>query len=301
MRCCWWELPRRRGAAVAVPGPLGAPQAGMGAGVVLAAAVLIIRFTGRRIGLCTAALVVAAAALAAGVARMLLLTSAVTVLTVVLLVAVVGVKVAPTVARQAAGIRLPVFPSASGRWMWETRPDLPTTVVVAAGKDPELEGPESVRDVVVATDRVHSYVSGLLVGLCVLLVISAVALCDPHTHQRWLPLILAGVTAGWAVLHGRSYTDRGQASVLAVAAVVIVAAVCARYAIELWSAPAVLVACAVTVGVPAAGLVAAMVVPKKFYTPVVKQIVEWIEYALMVAMWPLGFWLMDVFAAIRYR
>ena len=32
-----------------------------------------------------------------------------------------------------------------------------------------------------------------------------------------------------------------------------------------------------------------------------KQIVEWVEYALLVAMFPLGFWLMGVFAAIRYR
>jgi hypothetical protein len=44
-----------------------------------------------------------------------------------------------------------------------------------------------------------------------------------------------------------------------------------------------------------------MVVPKNFYTPVVKQIVEWLEYALLLAIWPLAFWLMDVFAAIRYR
>ena len=44
-----------------------------------------------------------------------------------------------------------------------------------------------------------------------------------------------------------------------------------------------------------------MVVPQNFYTPVFKQIVEWVEYALLVAMFPLAFWLMGVFAAIRYR
>jgi type VII secretion integral membrane protein EccD len=288
-------------AALAVPGPLGAPHAAMAAAVAGAAAALAIRFTGRHIGLCAAAMVVAAAALVTAVARMLLLTSAVTLLTVMLLAAVVGIKIAPTLARQAARIRLPVFPSAGGRWVWETRPDLPTAVVVAGGADPQLEGPESVRDVVVATDRVHGYLSGLLAGLCTLLLLSAVGLCDPHTHQRWLPLLLAGVTAGWAVLHARSYTDRWQATALAVTGAVIVAAVCARYAVGLWTAPAMLVGCAVTVAVPAAGLVAATVVPKNFYTPVVKQIVEWTEYALLVAMWPLGFWLMDVFAAIRYR
>ena len=288
-------------AALAVPGPLGAPHAGLAAAVVLAAAVLIIRFTGGHIRLCTAAIVLALAALLTGLARMLLLTSAVTLLTITLLVTVLAIKMAPSVARQAARIRLPVFPSASGRWIWDTRPDLPATVVVAAGKDPELDGPESVRDVALATDRVHSYLSGLLAGLCVLLVIAATGLCDPHTHQRWLPLIIAGITAAWAVLHGRTYTDRWQATMLAAAGVTVVAAVCVRYAVELWTAPVMLVCCAITVAVPTVGLVAAAVVPNNFYTPVFKQLVEWTEYVLLLAMWPLGFWLIDVFAAIRYR
>jgi type VII secretion integral membrane protein EccD len=288
-------------AALAVPGPLGAPHAGLAAAVVLAAAVLIIRFTGAHLRLCAAAIVLAAAALITGLARMLLLTSAPTLLTVTLLVSVLAIKTAPSLARLAARIRLPVFPSSGGRWIWETRPDLPAAVVVAGGPDPELDGPESVREVVLATDRVRSFLSGLLFGLCTLLVICAAALADPHTHQRWLPLIIAGITAAWLVLHARSYTDRAQATVLAVAGVSIVVAVCTRYALGLWSTPALLISCAVLIAVPMIGLIAAMVIPHNFYTPVLKQIVEWTEYVLLLAMWPLGFWLIDVFAAIRYR
>ena len=119
---------------------------------------------------------------------------------------------------------------------------------------------------------------------------SALAAADPGGRERRLG------GAARPLLH-RSLAGQRVGG----AAVVIVAAVCARYAIGLWTASAILVACAVTVAVPAAGLVAAMVVPRKFYTPVVKQVVEWIEYVLLVALWPLGFWLMDVFAAIRYR
>jgi type VII secretion integral membrane protein EccD len=222
-------------------------------------------------------------------------------LTVVLLATVLAVKLAPSIARQAAKIRLPVFPSASGRWIFETRPDLPATVVVAAGADPELDGPESVRNVVVATDRVHSVLTGLLGGLSVLLVACSVGLSDPLTDRRWLPLLIAGIMAGWAVLHGRSYTDRWQATLLATAGAAIVVAAAARYALELWTAPSLLIACAVILAVPAAGLVAAIAVPQNFYTPVFKQLVEWVEYLLLLAMFPLGFWLMGVFAAIRYR
>ena len=288
-------------AALAVPGPLTAANATMGAAVVVAAATLIVRFTGRHVGLCTTAIVLGVAALITAAARTLLLTSAVTLLTCVLLVSVVGIKLAPSLARRLANIRLPVFPSASGRWIFETRPDLPSAVVVAGGTDPRLEGPESVRDVVVAADRAHSYLSGLLIGLCTLLVICCAGLCDPGTDRRWLPLVLTAVVAAWVLLHGRSYTDRWQATFLALAAVAIAVAVAVRYAVDLWTLPALLVACAVILILPAAGLVAAVVVPNNVYTPVFRQLVEWTEYALLVAVFPLAFWLMGVFAAIRYR
>jgi type VII secretion integral membrane protein EccD len=288
-------------AALAVPGPLGAPHAGLAAAVAVAAAGLIVRFTGRHVGLCTAVIALGVAALVCGLARMVWMTSAVTLLTSVLLVTLVGIKVAPTIARWAAGIRLPVFPSASGRWIFETRPDLPSAVVVAGGESPVLEGPESVRDVVVASDRAHAYLSGLLAGFGALLVICCVGLCDPGAERRWLALLLSGVVAGAVLLHGRSYSDRWQATVLALTAVAIVVGVSLRYAVGLWTLPALLVACAVILLVPAAGLVAAVVVPNHVYTPVFRYAVEWVEYASLFAVYPLGFWLMNVFAAIRYR
>src|SRR6185312_9953366 len=128
-----------------------------------------------------------------------------------------------------------------------------------------------------------------------------VGLCDPHTDRRWLPLILAGVVAAAVLLQGRSYTDRWQATVLAVAAVAVVVGVSLRYVLELRSTPALLIACAVMLAVPAAGLIAAVVVPRHIYTPVFRQFVEWLGYALLIAVFPLAFWLMNVFAAIRYR
>ncbi|EUA35436.1 type VII secretion integral membrane protein EccD [Mycobacterium xenopi 3993] len=47
----------------------------------------------------------------------------------------------PALSRWLSGIRLPVFPSATSRWVFEARPDLPTTVVVSGGGQPTLEGP----------------------------------------------------------------------------------------------------------------------------------------------------------------
>ncbi|KDE97190.1 secretion protein EccD [Mycolicibacterium aromaticivorans JS19b1 = JCM 16368] len=288
-------------AALAIPGPLGAVHAGVGAAVTLAAAGLIIRFTGRHIALCTAVVVISMAALAAGVARMLLVTSAVTLLGIVLLVSLVCIKLAPGFARMLANLRLPVFPSASGRWIFETRPDLPNAVVVPSGDTPTLEGPESVRNVIISVDRAHSLLTGLLAGFSGLMVISATALCDPRTDQRWLPVVVAATSAGAILLHARSYTDRRQSTLLAVASVAIGLAVPLRYAVGLWSPAALLIGCATMLVLTAAGLALASIVPTHVYSPMFKQIVEWVGYLLLIAPFPLTFWLMGVFTAIRYR
>lgn len=288
-------------AALAIPGPLGAVHAGLGAAVTLAAAVLIMRFTGRHVALCTAVVVISAAALAAGVARMLLVTSAVTLLGIVLMVSILCIKPAPGFARMLAKLRLPVFPSASGRWIFETRPDLPSAVVVPSGDTPTLEGPESVRNVVISVDRAHGFLTGWLAGFSTLLVISATALCDPHTDRRWLPVLVAATAAGGILLHARSYTDRQHSTLLAVASVAVGLAVPLRYAVVLWSPAALLIGCATMLVLTATGLALAAIIPTHVYSPMFKQLVEWVGYLLLIAPFPLAFWLMGVFSAIRYR
>lgn len=288
-------------AALAIPGTLGAVHAGLGAAVILAAALLVVRFTGRHIALCTGLVVVSAATLVAGVARMLLVTSAVTLLGSVLLVAIICIKLTPGFARMLANLRLPVFPSSSGRWIFETRADLPSAVVVPSGKAPTLEGPESVRNVIISVDRAHSFLTGFLAGFGVLLVVSATGLCDPHTDRRWLPLVVAATSAGAILLHARSYTDRRQSTLLAVMAVAIGLTVSVRYAVGLWSPAALLIACAAMLVLTAGGLALASIIPSRVYSPMFKQLVEWVGYLLLVAPFPLTFWLMGVFAAIRYR
>jgi type VII secretion integral membrane protein EccD len=294
-------VPAAMGAAAAVPGPVGAPHAALGLSALVTAAVLIVRFTGRYITLGTAVMVTGAAGALVGLVRMSLVSSAPILLTVLLLVAVVGMHMSPTLARSAAGIRLPVFPSASGRWIFETRPDLPAEKVVASGEVATLDGPESVRDVAVCTDRAHSYLSGLLIGMTMLVVVCCVGLCDPHAPRRWLPLALAALVAMAVLLRGRSFTDRWQATYLAVGAVAVAIGVAGRYVVGLWTLPALIVGATLIVAVPVAGLVAGVVVPNRFYTPTFRKVVEWIEYLCLTGIFPVAFWLMGVLAAIRYR
>ena len=288
-------------AAAAPPGGVGSPQAVLGFGVLAISAALALRFTGRRLGIYTAIVTISVVAAIASLARMVANTSAVTNFACVVLVCVLTYQAAPALSRRLAGIRLPVFPSATSRWVFEARPDLPTTVVRSEGGPPVLEGPASVRDVVLQAERARSFLTGLLLGLGVLMVVSLTALSDPHTFQRWLPLLLAGFSAGFLMLRGRSYVDRWQAITLAATSVIIVAAVVVRYAVGLQSPLSLLISVAILVLLPAAGLTAAAVVPNTVYSPLFRKLVEWIEYLCLMPIFPLALWLMNVYAAIRYR
>jgi type VII secretion integral membrane protein EccD len=288
-------------AASAPPGPLGSPQALLGFGVLTVTAMLALRFTGRQLSLYTAIVTVGAVTTIASLSRMVAMTGAVTLLACVMLACVIGYHASPALARRLAGIRLPVFPSATSRWVFEARPDLPTTVVRTDGGPPVLEGPASVRDVLLQAERARSFLTGLLVGLGVLVVASLTALCDPHTFQRWLPLMLTGFVAGFLMLRGRSYVDRWQSIILAGTAVVVVAAVVSRYVLVLSSPMSVSIGVAILVLLPAAGMSAAAVVPNTIYSPLFRKFVEWIEYLCLMPIFPLALWLMNVYAAIRYR
>ncbi|HEV7362181.1 type VII secretion integral membrane protein EccD [Mycobacterium sp. Dal123C01] len=288
-------------AAGAPPGGVGSPHAVLGFGVLTVSAILALRFTGRRLALYTAIITVSGVAMVAALARMVALTSAVTMLTTVVLVSVIGYQSAPALSRRLSGIRLPVFPSATSRWVFEARPDLPTTVVRNGGGPPVLEGPASVRDVLLQAERARSFLTGLLTGLGVLMVVSLAGLSDPHTGQRWLPLLLAGFSAGFLMLRGRSYVDRWQAITLAGTSVLIIATVVVRYALELQSPVSMSVCVGILVLLPAAGLMSAAVVPNSIYSPLFRKFVEWIEYVCLMPIFPLALWLMNVYAAIRYR
>ena len=289
-------------AAAAPPGPVGAPHAVMGFAVAGVGAMMAMRFTGRRLGTGTAIVTICLAATIASLARMAFGTGAVTLLGCILLACVFGYHGAPALSRWLSGIRLPVFPSATSRWVFEARPDLPTTVVhPVGGGRPTLEGPASVQDVVLRAERARSFLTGLLVGLGVLTIVSLTGVSDPRTPDRWLPLLLAAATAGFLMLRGRSYVDRWQAIILAVTSVLIVAAIVVRYTLTLSSAASISAGVGLVVLLPAAGLVAAATVPNTIYSPLFRKLVEWVEYLCLMPIFPLALWLMNVYAAIRYR
>ncbi len=288
-------------AAAAVPGPVGAAHAALGFGVAGIGALSVIRLTGRQLAGYTAVAVVSAAVMFAGVLRMLFLTGAVTLMACVYLACVLAYQGAPSLSRWLAGLRLPVFPSATSRWVFEARPDLPTTVVTSDGGPPALEGPESVREVVLRAERARSFLTGLLTGLGVLIAVCVTGLCDPESDRSWLPVLLAMLTAGFLILRGRSFRDRWQAVTVTLTGLVIIAAVVVRFVVVQWTPTTLAVGAAVLVLVPMFGLLSAVIVPNTIYSPLFRKFVEWIEYLCLMPLFPLALWLMNTYEAIRYR
>jgi type VII secretion integral membrane protein EccD len=287
-------------AASAIPGPVGAPHAALGFGVLGAISVVLARFTGRRLALYTAVVTVSAAVTIVAVARMLAATGTVTLFGCVFIASVLGYHCAASVARWCAGIRLPVFPSATSQWVFEARPELPA--VVRIDRDTVvLEGPASVSGVMVRAERARLFLTGLLAGLGVLTVSSVTGLCDPLAERRWLPLLVAGLSAGFLIMRGRSFMDRYQSIVVAVTGVGLVATVVLRFVIELWSPLTLVIGVVVLLALPSAGLVAVVVIPNSTYSPLFRKFVEWVEYLCLMPLFPLVLWVMNVFEAIRYR
>ena len=96
-------------AAAAPPGGVGSPQAVLGFGVLTIAAMLALRFTGRRLGIYTAIVTFSLVAAIAALARMVAMTSAVTLLTCVVLLCCAGLPgrtsaIAPTGRHPPAGV-----------------------------------------------------------------------------------------------------------------------------------------------------------------------------------------------------
>ncbi|MEO8814088.1 MAG: type VII secretion integral membrane protein EccD [Mycobacterium sp.] len=288
-------------AAAAVPGPVGAAHAALGCGVAGITALLMIRLTGRQLATYSAIVVIAVAATFASVLRMLFVNGAVTLMAVVYLACVLAYQGAPSLSRWLAGLRLPVFPSATSRWVFEARPDLPTTVASSEGGPLVLEGPKSVREVVLRAERARSFLTGLLAGLGVLIAACMTGLADPNSDRWKLSLVLAGLTAGFLVLRGRSFRDRWQAITVTVTGLVIIATVVVRYVVVLWTPEVLSTGVAVLALVPMAGLLAAVVVPNTIYSPLFRKFIEWIEYLCLMPLFPLALWLMNAYEAIRYR
>ncbi|WP_280205614.1 type VII secretion integral membrane protein EccD, partial [Nocardia cyriacigeorgica] len=139
---------------------------------------------------------------------------------------------------------------------------------------------------------------GLIVAISTLLAVSAVitAAVSPGGIRE---IVLAGAVAVVLVLRSRWYPDLVQAIALVCAAAVTVAGVGWVLVGAYETAPARLVVVAVVAALAVAACVAAIRMPGKRLSPPTRRVIDLIEYAHILVVPVIAFWIMGIYTAMR--
>ncbi|MEV0032733.1 type VII secretion integral membrane protein EccD [Nocardia sp. NPDC050793] len=289
--------------AYTVPGPFAAPNVAAGAAITAAVAAVLARTCRIAITELTAVTVLGMCATIAMV-PLTLSVSVGQVSAAMTFVGVVLLSAAPRLAVVIARIRPPDLPDPGNEvspatltdiFDAQTRPDdladsdEDSSQRAEPGGAPSIEG--RARLAVKA-------LRGLIIAIVVLLVAAStgVVLAGPGGIRE---IVLAAAVAGILVMRARWYPDRVQAIALITGAAVVVASA-GVVLTETYSTTLARLTVAVVIGLAAlAGCLAALRLPDKRLSPVTRRIIDLIEYALLVAVPVLAFWIMGVYAAMR--
>ncbi|MFC8046825.1 type VII secretion integral membrane protein EccD [Nocardia sp. NPDC057353] len=282
------------GAALFVPGQLGAAQLLLGSSVLLVFAVLGYRVTG--VG---AALFIAASALAVvgiGAAGVYLawhpglpkLAGG------LLVVGLIAISMAPRLAAGLARLPIPPVPTAGAAIDpadHEQRPTLEGIGAIGATALPSATGLE------LRARAANRYQSGLIFACAIVTVLGAFGAADPLGHPRWQGITLACVTAVILCLRGRAFADLIQAVTLIAGGCLTTVALIAGLA--LGDSGFELLAVGLLLAFAAGAIAFGVIGPHIEATPVTRRGIEIFEYLLIVAVIPLVLWIAGVYSMAR--
>ncbi|AHH16420.1 putative type VII secretion system integral membrane protein EccD [Nocardia nova SH22a] len=210
---------------------------------------------------------------------------------------------APRLAVLVARIRPPDLPDPGSEVSPSTLTDIFDAEAAREG-DPEGEE-EAERDRKQALTGIEARarlavtsLRGLMAAVAVLLSVSTViaAAMSPGGIRE---IVMAAAVAGLLALRSRWYPDRVQAIALVTAAAVTVAGV-GFVLVDAYETPfARLVVVLTVVGLAVLACVAALRLPGKRLSPVTRRVIDLIEYALIVIVPVLAFWIMGIYTAMR--
>ena len=209
--------------------------------------------------------------------------------------ALVVLTYAQRFAGRMAGIPLPPFPTVTGKVLFDDADDIAAEALEAA----EHSGTPSVAELVEGAAAANTYLTALVASTSVFLVSGAVAVLTPGQGRWWLQLVFVAALAALLVLRGRAFTDRSQAVIVVATGLAMATAAAMKYALAEHNTVLSLVIAGGVLGMGAAVLVVAAVVPAHVFSPIFRKIVEWAEYALVVAVLPMALWLCNVYYLAR--
>jgi type VII secretion integral membrane protein EccD len=111
--------------------------------------------------------------------------------------------------------------------------------------------------------------------------------------------VYVGILSLVLVLRGRALTDRIQSVLIVATGLLMATAVAVKFAL-IDHDPVLSLAVAGGIAVLATvALTIAAVVPNRVFSPTFRKLVEWGEYALVVAVLPLALWLCNIYNLAR--
>ncbi|MFI6999098.1 type VII secretion integral membrane protein EccD [Nocardia sp. NPDC050175] len=281
------------GAAVLVPGSLGAPHLLLSSAVTLLLAVIALRIVGA--GQTMFSAVISLAVFGTGTA------GAVTVWHVapskaaaaVIVVALIGITLAPRIAVAAARLPVPPVPTAGGAIDprdHEPRPNIEGIGAIGATSIPSAAG------LGLRSRLANQYQSGMIIAIVAVTVSATITTVVTATH--WNAVALAGAVGIVLARRGRGFADLTQASTLVLGG-------CAGLVV-----PAVVVGLRISdATLPAAGALVVFAVlavligvagPHLEVSPVVQRAGELLEYLMICTIGPLAFWILDIYSLARH-
>lgn len=285
------------------PGPFAAANLAAGAVVVVAAAAVMLRLTRIGAATLTAVLILGVAVTASILPAAYLDVSVPQVAAGAAFVGVLLLTGAPRLAVVAARIRPPDLPDPGNEVAPATLTDIfdAETARAEGAEQESAEAEETAPANIGIEARARLAVTtlrGLVVAgaglLSVATVVSAAA--SPGGVRE---IVLGAAVTGMLVMRSRWHPDRVQAVALVIAATVTVIGVGFVLVSAYSTAPARLVVALVVAAAMVAGCVAAAQLPGKRLSPVTRRIIDVVEYALILVVPVLAFWIMGIYTAAR--
>ncbi|ERG69212.1 type VII secretion integral membrane protein EccD [Segniliparus rugosus] len=147
----------------------------------------------------------------------------------------------------------------------------------------------------------NHYLTGLVIASSLIAIGGALAAARPTAAYPWQGPVLATIVAIVLVLRGRSFTDLVQASVMIGSGFFLfVALIYGGGRGSLQNQPWIALALGVALVLfSIAFLIIGVVVPNQTYSPVMRRAGEVFEYTLIAFIFPLVFWIMGLYSAVR--
>jgi type VII secretion integral membrane protein EccD len=282
------------GAGLLVPGRIGSAHVLLGCAVALVVATLGYRTTQVGAAMFAAVCTVALFGGAAAAVRLVGHVPAAKIGAGVVVAALVLLSSVARVAMALARLPVPPVPTAGGvidPADHEPRPTVEGIGAIGATSIPSAAG-------LAARARLaNDYQTGVVIGAVIGAVCGAVTAADPVGPQHWQGVALAVVVGLILGLRGRAFADLVQAGTLIGSGCVTLVAVAAGAGLGHSAQP-----------VPAAGALVALSVvalvigvggPAIDVSPVLRRAGELAEYALIVSVVPLTFWILDLYSVAR--